>query len=461
MKGSRLGLLWQVLRAEGVAAFRDRLLDRLAARQRRRRFRVIAVESPAGVLRGNGESLPSAPLLNILSTPPRRDLGGVQVQLLRRLEAEAAHRPWALLYPEGGHYRLEIVAGKRRLAIELQAPPPPADCLLDSTFEWAVQRAAHLLQTDVLHFEQAIGWPLESIARLHGTGFQLMLSVHDFGLFCLRPHLLERPHLRFCEYSRDDQRCGQCLRCDWEVEDDFQPRRRAQATELLRIARAVVYPSDFLRRTYRQLIPELDSANQHVVEPPAVGRAADSIAHRPSTRVRHVAYVGSVKAHKGALLFEDLVRRFPPTQFPELRWSVYGGGDAEILGRLRKLPAVRVRGYYRADRLPSLLAADDVDLALLLSVWPEAYALTLDECQLAGATVMAFDHGAMADRLRRWQAGELVDPEQGIRGLEERLNSLLKRPTEQVARPSNIPDGESSAKAMREIYRQLNPASQK
>ena len=127
--------------------------------------------------------------------------------------------------------------------------------------------------------------------------------------------------------------------------------------------------------------------------------------------VRHAALVGGVQPHKGALVFEEVVRLLP-----NLRWSAYGGGDPELLMRLRRL-GVRVRGYYRNGTLPDLLRRDAVDLALLLSIVPESYSLVLDECVEAGVPVVAFDLGAVADRLPRLGAGTLVPLEVGAAGI--------------------------------------------
>jgi glycosyltransferase involved in cell wall biosynthesis len=121
-----------------------------------------------------------------------------------------------------------------------------------------------------------------------------------------------------------------------------------------------------------------------------------------------------VQAHKGALVFEEVVRLLKGSG---LRWSAYGGGDPELLARLRRLPRVRVRGYYRSGTLPLLLRRDRVDLALLLSIVPESYSLVLDECRAAGVPVVAFDLGAVGDRLPRLGAGRLVPLEVGAAGI--------------------------------------------
>jgi glycosyltransferase involved in cell wall biosynthesis len=126
-------------------------------------------------------------------------------------------------------------------------------------------------------------------------------------------------------------------------------------------------------------------------------------------------------------MFEQVVRLVEAAAPGAVRWSVYGGGDADLLARLRRLPRVRVRGYYRSGSLPRLLAADRVDLALLLSIVPESYGLTLSECRAAGAPVVAFDLGALADRLRAQGGGWLVPLAAGAQGVAEVIAERLSR----------------------------------
>jgi glycosyltransferase involved in cell wall biosynthesis len=173
--------------------------------------------------------------------------------------------------------------------------------------------------------------------------------------------------------------------------------------------------------------------------------------------VRHVALVGGVQAHKGALIFADAVRRLETTG---LRWSVYGGGDAALLTLLRGLPGVRVRGAYRHGTLPRLLRRDGVDLALLLSIVPESYSLGLGECVQAGVPVLAFDLGALGDRVPELDAGRLVDPDEGAEGVAAAIGRMLREgrapevPPDAAAR---IPGPDEAAAAMRELYAGVPP----
>jgi glycosyltransferase involved in cell wall biosynthesis len=415
---------WRALRAEGPRGVWDRVIDRAEERRRRLSFGA-ELPVPAGGI----------PVLEVLSTPPLPRLGGLQLQLLARLDREIPSRPAALLYPRADGYRLEVLADGRRGATSLPglpngAPPSPV-ALDDAAFEAAVARAADLVGARALHVEGLAGLPLGSLLALEaGTGagaggrpgLRLRLAVHDFSLYCPRPHLLEEPAVAFCGFSRDPARCARCLGATWPVGRELQADRRALARRLLAAADAVTYPSEYLLAAHRTLFPGLIDA-RHQVRPPE-HREQPLVPPSHAAPPRRVAFVGRALPHKGSLVFEELVDRLAGT---DLTWTVYGDGDAALLRRLRGRDRVRVRGHYRAGALPGLLRRDRIDLALLLSVVPESYSLTLSECWEAGVPVLAFDHGAPADRIRRLGGGLLVDPAAGAGGVAALLAELAHR----------------------------------
>jgi glycosyltransferase involved in cell wall biosynthesis len=466
-----IGRVWRAEGSRGVAA---RLLDRLAEARRRRSFTAAGQPPPDF----------ACDILNIAAAPPAPRLGGVQTQLLWRLDAEATLRPVALLYPElpagspaGERYRLELQRHGHRHALQWNAesPPPAAEgelrplsrpagrrrgplppaALFDATWESAVAWAAARCATTTLAVEGLAGMPLGSLAKLRTEGFGLVLALHDFAAFCPRPHLLERPAPpqppRFCHFSRDADRCAACLARDLpDLPAGFQEERRALARHLLTIADAVIYPSRFLAATHHDLFAGAGAAATHIIapaahppgaRPPAVLPSApdDPRAPEPPGKSRtpspaarsplRVAWVGAVQVHKGALVLEAALRRLPAAD-QRVEFIAYGGGDAAILRRWRRLPGLRVRGYYRAGTLAALLRRDRIDLALALSVVPESYGLTLDECAAAQVPVVAFDLGAQGERLR--QAGGLLlaapladDPDAAGNALAGLLDQIL------------------------------------
>jgi glycosyltransferase involved in cell wall biosynthesis len=469
-------VVWRVVRSEGVAAALDRFRDRRAEARRRRSFRPASAPPPGF----------ACAVLNLAATAPAPRLGGVQAQLLRRLEAEAPLRPVALLYPEApgggrdGGYRLELQSGRERWALHLSqgspkspgspgSPGPPAGAAAppgtadmpwrgvapdDPELERAVAWAAAHCGATLLQVEGLAAMPLGSLLRLRENGLRLVLAIHDFAAFCPRPHLLESlpppAPPRFCHYSRDAARCARCLGRDVAgagLPPGFQEGRRELARQLLAGAAAIVYPSSFLARTHDELFGGAGSAAAQVIAPAGSPARLRARAPTPPRPPRHIAWVGAVKPHKGTLVFEAAVRRLAAGgRRPRL--SAYGGGDAEILARWRRLPGLRVRGYYRAGTLPALLRRDGVDLALLLSVVPESYGLALDECAAAAVPVVAFDHGALAERIAAAGSGLLLaaavvdEPQAAGSALASLLADLLDGRLEVPPPPSLPPPGQ-------------------
>ncbi len=350
------------------------------------------------------------PVLGVTDSPPVPWLGGVPSQLRTRLEAEARGRSTALLYPEGGAWRLEVRSGAERWFL-----------LEEPAFETAVRRAAERVGARAIHAEGIAGLPLDSLLTLAREGRMLLLSLHDFS--ALSPH----PH-------------------EWPPKE-----RRALAEELLAAADAVIFSSDFLRRSHAELLPGLATERWHVLEPPVASTVA---LPRPSPGpLQHVAFVGSVQEHKGALVFAETVRRMAGAG---IRWSTYGGGDAPRLRELRRL-GVRVRGYYRSGALPALLRRDAVDLALLPSIVPESHSLVLSECVVAGVPVAAFALGALAERIPHLAAGRLVPPEQGAGGMVDAVREMLRDGPPAVPEESarHLIDPLSAAAGYLAVYREL------
>jgi glycosyltransferase involved in cell wall biosynthesis len=211
----------------------------------------------------------------------------------------------------------------------------------------------------------------------------------------------------------------------WSLPAGFVEDWRRQAAALLRSADAVVYPSEFLRRRHAELFPGARPGLERVIWPSMPGLPVTERAPVVGGgRIRHVAFVGAYRRHKGALVFEELLQRAPKAGARAVRWSVLGSGDPALLAKARRLGA-HVVGHYRAGGLPQLLRHERVDVALLLSIWPETFGLTLSECRAAGVPVIAFEHGAIADRVAADGGGLLVPPDVGAAGIGALLERVL------------------------------------
>lgn len=381
----------RVIRSEGAGSAARRARERMAETWRIR-----------GMLARGASGKPHpANLLNVSAAGPFARLGGLPAQLMARLEEERRLRDVAFLYPG----ILETGARAHRM------PGFTAgNTFFDRNFEHAVGQALMATGAAAIHIEGTAGFPIGSILRLADRGLGILVSLHDFSTFCARPHLVEEPSGVFCNYSTDPDRCRRCLQQERASEPDEQPERRRLSRELLQRARAVIFPSAFLYRQHQSLfaLPDLAAA---VIEPAVKGETAK---RKDGANRLRVAYAGSVKPHKGARLMLEIIAALKDAP---IDWHIFGGGDEELLHALRRLPNTSVHGYYRGGSLPRLLAHHGIDLAILPSIWPETYCFTLSECWLAGVPAVAFDHGAIAERIARDDGGWLAPLSAGAPGI--------------------------------------------
>ncbi len=287
----------------------------------------------------------------------------------------------ALLYPTGPGYRLEVTRDGQRGRLDLPGSTLDPSALTDAAFAAAVLRAAKRVGACVLHAEGVAGLPLESLRALarprpdpRPLGPRLRALLRR-ALICW-----SGPGTASATTAATPSAAGAVSRWTGRCPTASRPAAgRSRPSCWPRPRRSCTRRPSFATAT-GALFGPLDASRQHVIAP-----AVDPVAlpAPPSPRpLRHIAYVGAVHAHKGAHVFEELVGALAAT--PGLRFTVFGGGDPSILSRLRRLPRVKVRGYYRAGSLPGLLRRESVDLALLLSIWPETYGITLDECRARG-----------------------------------------------------------------------------
>jgi len=439
--GWRTGL--HALRAEGVRSVLERVADRRLEARRRARFGSGSTALPRG-LRGQ------APALVLLPFAPRLGWGGVPASTVHRLLALGDEAPLAFAYPYGASLRVEVQAEGRRAAL---ATPLAAGGTPDAeAWRAAIARALDAVGTRLLHVESLHGLPARALLALAASGVEIVLSAHDFALFCPRVNLLERPSGGFCAYCTDLDRCRRCRSHEPRPEAPEQAEYRAEAAELARAAAAIVYPSRFMAARHREWFGDLAPAAQHVVPPALPGAAEATPSREPIWPPRTIAFAGDARPHKGVDVFAAIVDRVRARTDRATSWRCFGGGEGAQLAALRRR-GVLCTGYYRVGSLTRRLAAHAVDLVVLPSRFPESYCLVLDEAAAAGAVALVHDLGALGERTREQDLGWAVAGEPLAETMADAILEIVRgrlaRPA--APRPERPTNAEIAARHL-EIY---------
>ncbi|HEY8367890.1 MAG TPA: FkbM family methyltransferase [Thermodesulfobacteriota bacterium] len=229
-------------------------------------------------------------------------------------------------------------------------------------------------------------------------------TIHDYACICPRINLL----------GRDGAYCGEppaeaCQACVDEAGSPFGrvsiEAWRERSAELLAGARQVFVPSRDVATRLARHFPGLRPAVRPHPEPtiePIPGAAARREAGRPL----RVAVIGAIGPHKGSRVLAACARDALARRLP-IEFVVFGyTDDPETFARLAN---VTVTGPYDEATLPLRLAERPCHLAFFTSIWPETYSYTLSIAFRAGLFPVAFDLGAIAERIGEVGWGEVLD----------------------------------------------------
>ncbi|MBX9769016.1 MAG: glycosyltransferase, partial [Bdellovibrionales bacterium] len=318
------------------------------------------------------------------------------------------------------------------------------------------------LKIGIVHFQHLLGLPLSflPIARRHCA---TTVTMNDYFLYCQNYDFLDERG-QFCGVSRDPELCDRCIaktqrpyRVGPTAGGQTYRRRYWLAEELQR--HHIVYPSEDIRTRFLNLYP-LAPERSFIIEPPSLGPRRKGKS-KTSFPVLSIAYLGVFNHKKGAGVFRDLVLHLNK-KFPDrIRWCVFGKvADPGMASFLLDQKNVSFFGEYKRSDLAGLFEANDIDLSLLLSVWPETYSFTLTESFLAGVPSIATEMGAQGSRVKNAGAGWTVDLSTAVEETEKIIQRIFDSPEELVGRQRRVPEilnYEDQIQRFRSYYSELLP----
>jgi glycosyltransferase involved in cell wall biosynthesis len=279
----------------------------------------------------------------------------------------------------------------------------------------AAARQFERLGVDHLHIHNLVGY-LENAADFFPRAAAAMrieydVTIHDYQSFCPRLHLVGvtgvycgEPSIGSCQrcVSRLGSIAGQPVVWDW----------RARNARMLTGARRVFAPSqDAATRVARRF----DGVHPLVREHPErsyVPPTPEAPPKRPLIdTVREpirIGVLGALTLHKGSQVLQDVAIELQE-QNPDVELLVIGHTDRDRI--LREIGNVRITGSYVDSELNSLIESSHLTAVWFPAVWPETYSFTLSAALACGLPIIAYDLGAVAERLRRTERGNLIEKE--------------------------------------------------
>jgi GT2 family glycosyltransferase/glycosyltransferase involved in cell wall biosynthesis len=227
--------------------------------------------------------------------------------------------------------------------------------------------------------------------------------VHDYASVCPRISLVAGART-YCGEPTEVADCEACVADNGSrlQEEIGVAALRARSAALAAAARRVTVPTqDTANRLLRYIRPR--SIEVRGWEEVAPGDVAPPASVRG--RALHVCIVGAIGEEKGFFVLLGCARDAARRELP-LRFTVVGHTMDD--SRLMETGRVFVTGEYEEAEAERLIRAQQADIGLLPSVWPETWCYALSALWRAGLFTVAFDIGAQAERIKHAGIGKLL-----------------------------------------------------
>ncbi len=260
-----------------------------------------------------------------------------------------------------------------------------------------------------IHVQHLLDLPDGVGEFVHDCGIPYAVTLHDFFYGCPRVTLLDGGDA-YCGIPAS-AKCTACVRqggAHAGLHRTLQPFAqtgevwRGKFGPLLHDAHQVIAPSRDTADRYSALFPGLRmDIKPHFasLETPAPMRAEAA-----GDKLR-VAIPGAIGPQKGARHLIDLARHCSRWE-DDIVLVVVGRTDRDA--DLEHFANISLAGSYEPGEANAALCRAGSHVALFLSIFPETFSYTLSEALEAGMVPVAYDFGAIGERLRALGVGVLV-----------------------------------------------------
>jgi GT2 family glycosyltransferase len=304
------------------------------------------------------------------------------------------------------------------------------------------------LRVDAIEIQHFLNLDAQVIDAVRALPIPYDVFVHDYAWICPRVTLIDgsgrycgEPALSVCEacVSHNGSNLGETISVT---------ALRARSAAWLRGARRVIAPSADTAARLRRHFGDLTVAVQgHAPSMVSTGEAPVFKPLPPAAQAGpvRVVLIGAIGEHKGYRILLECARDARVRRLPiEFVVVGYTENDAPLL----EMGNVFITGRYSEAEAVHLLRREQPALIWLPSVWPETWCYTLDYALATGLPVAAFDLGAIAERLRAKDQGELLALDMEPAQINDRLLEIggsapyhatpSRSEQSSVARPSDV-----------------------
>lgn len=339
--------------------------------------------------------------------------GGVELYQQTQTEVLSAH-DFYVLYPDRISERLHLKEMSDGTSTSINAGPIRSTKISDPLREEILGEIIQRHNFDLVHYNHLIGHPLSLPLISYAFGVPSVFQVHDYYALCHEFTLIGYKR-NYCNVQDSRvESCDICLSTRSVAPPGAQNQRRWVMANALGRIDAFVHNSEYTKRKFTEIYPDLDMNLHHVIGNTARRKTLTDLFEIAGKRDRNkrrsgrlqVAILGNFTHAKGGDL---LIAMFWQMTKDPIDIHIIGRVDADLASVLLKAAFANVKIHGEFDQSNLALELREMDVSVHFSIWPETYCLSLDEARAAGLVPIVLGYGALAERVQNDINGIVID----------------------------------------------------
>ena len=341
------------------------------------------------------------------------NLGGTSLHVYDLIQSMRDKYNFHILAPEDGIYKLYTYWENSESVISFPGNLEFHELrYYNSKYKKMVEEIIDIYNISIIHIHHLIGHYFDIVDILKERKIYSIITLHDYYSACPLINKIYK-NKEYCN-KPSQKTCKECLNHCLGIDFDISAWR-AEWNELFKTVDRIITPSESANKEILKTFPNTKiSAIEHGID-----IKKSNAVYLEDKKNYNVAFIGAIGIHKGSRILENLMNY---KKLRNIRIHLFGKVNSP---NQKNTKYFKNHGKYSRDELKTILHENEIDLICLFSTWPETYSYTLTEAIACGIPVLAYDLGAIAERIKKYNLGWVIDSKSNYEEVCENLHSIL------------------------------------
>ena len=378
-------------------------------------------------------------------------IGGTVLHVYDLIDNLREKMNFHVLYPEKGKYRVKSFFENSTSEVVLGEISNYQDVMTHNyEYRKMVEKVFEFINIDFVHVHHLMYQYFDIIDLINEKKIPYIITLHDFYMVCPIFSLLENGE----EYCGDKESpdCQKCLKKQKNIEIEFIDNWRKLSHDVLEKAKLVIAPTDSAREIVQKYFKDIEIKTiEHGMK-----KMVYEYEGKNENRKKNIAFLGGINKIKGIDFMREFVKEVNKED-NKYNLHLFGNTNDE---KINESDGNYIyHGKYDREDVVKILKENEIDLVILLAIWPETYSYTLTESLMAKVPVLALDYGALAERIRKNNCGWILDRDSKFEDILKKVDEIFENEDEYKEKINgiekylqNMKSAKDMAKEYEEIY---------